>query len=73
MAGPTLKHLGDVPGMTVRDLAGLLGISAQLAMYHVRQLYGEGLARIERRKVRFLVFPADGAGEAPAELRDGEP
>ena len=37
---PTLKHLGDVPGMSADDRAGLLGVGAQLALYHVRCLHG---------------------------------
>jgi predicted transcriptional regulator len=67
-----LKHLEDVPGMTVKDLAGLLGISAQLAMYHVRRLYGEGLVRFERSKLRFLVFLASAEEREAFERRTGD-
>ena len=53
-----LKHVEEVPGMTVKDLAGVLGVSSQLAMYHVRKLVAERLLRVERQGMRFRVYAA---------------
>ena len=64
-----LRHVREVPGMSVRDLAGLLGVSSQLAIYHVRQLREYGLVRIERERLRFLVY----AVSAEERLRAGTP
>jgi len=41
----TLKHVEDAPEMSVRDVAALLGIRPQLAMYYARKLHAEGPAR----------------------------
>jgi len=37
-----LKNVQEVPGMSVRDLAGVLGVSSQLTHYHVRKLREDG-------------------------------
>ena len=52
--------------MTVRDLAGVLAISNQLALYHVRRLVADGVLRVERRGMRFHVYAAGtDAGSRP--------
>jgi len=52
-----LEHVEGAPGMLIRDLASLLGISSQLALYHVRKLGEEGLVKSERQGLKFRVFP----------------
>lgn len=49
--------LDEAPGTSVKELAALLGITSQLALYHVRRLCGAGRVRIERSGLRFVVFP----------------
>ena len=51
-----LKHVGEVPGMSVRDISGLLGVSKQLALYHVRKLREDGYVRFEHHGVGLRVF-----------------
>ncbi|MEK6851548.1 MAG: winged helix-turn-helix transcriptional regulator, partial [Candidatus Thermoplasmatota archaeon] len=52
-----LRNVSEVPGMAIRDLAGILGVSSQLALYHVRKLSQDGLVRFERHGVKLRVFP----------------
>ena len=65
-----LKQVHDAPGMSVRDLAGLLGVSSQLAMYHVRQLREYGLVKIGRERLRFLVYEVSAEEQRRAATRD---
>ena len=59
-------HFAEVPGMTVRDLAGVVAISNQLALYHVRRLVADRVLRVERRGMRFRVYAAGtDAGSRP--------
>ncbi len=51
-----LRILREAPGTGVTDLAGVLGISRQLALYHLRLLSKQGLVRLERRGVRLCAF-----------------
>lgn len=51
-----VKHIQEVPGMSVHDLAGLLGVSGQLALYHLRKLGQNGYVRFERNRMRLRVF-----------------
>ena len=61
-----VQHVEAVPGMTVRDLAGVLAISNQLALYHVRRLVADRVLRVERRGMRFHVYAAGtDAGSRP--------
>ena len=72
-SGLGANNLEDGPGMSVHDLAALLGLSSQRTLYHVRRLHGAGLVRFERQGVRFLVVPTTAEErEARARLRDGE-
>ena len=40
----------------MNDVAGVIGISRQLAIYHLRGLSRQGLVRIERRRFRIVVY-----------------
>jgi len=51
-----LKHIGEVPGMSVHDLAGLLGVSSQLALYHMRKLGEMGYVRFERNGMKLRAY-----------------
>ena len=51
-----LKGLGEAPGISVTTLAASLGISRQLALYHLRLLQRSGLVRLERRGVKLCGF-----------------
>ncbi len=52
-----MKGLGEAPGIPVTDLAESLGISRQLALYHLRLLVRQGLVRLERRGVKLCGVP----------------
>jgi DNA-binding MarR family transcriptional regulator len=45
------------PGMTVKVLAEELGVSSQLALYHMRKLSQKGLVSLERRGLRLKAYP----------------
>ena len=62
-----LRAVREVPGLAVTDLAGALGISSQLALYHLRDLAGKGIIRFERRGLRLRCYPKEGAGLAQPE------
>ena len=62
-----LRAVREVPGLAVTDLAGALGISSQLALYHLRDLAGKGIIRFERRGLRLRCYPEGGAGLAQPE------
>ena len=47
-----LRVLNEAPGSAVSDLAAVLGISRQLAIYHARLLAQQGLVRLERRGLK---------------------
>jgi len=51
-----LRVLGEAPGAAVPDLAAVLGISRQLALYHLRLLVSQDLVRLERRGLRLIAF-----------------
>jgi len=55
-----LRILAQAPGATISDVAGMLGISRQLATYHARLLAQQGLVRLERRGDRLRVVPVRG-------------
>jgi DNA-binding transcriptional ArsR family regulator len=52
-----VKALHEAPGIAVTDLAASLGVSRQLALYHLRLLAGQGLVRLERRGVKLCGVP----------------
>ena len=51
-----LHAIEEIPGLAVTDLAGALGITSQLALYHLRALAKEGRIRFERRGFRLRCF-----------------
>ncbi len=61
----TIHHIGAFPGLTVRELAVALGVSSQLALYHVRKLAEMGYVRYERRGMRIRVSPTNAAEGTP--------
>ncbi|HEX9341078.1 MAG TPA: helix-turn-helix domain-containing protein [Thermoplasmata archaeon] len=80
-----LRALARAPGAPISDVAGILGISRQLATYHARLLAQQGLVRLERPedrlrailvrgpRVAFMTFtaslPTHRLGDAVAETR----
>lgn len=52
-----LRNIEELPGMSMKDLAGLIGISRQLTLYHVRKLAGDGLVRLARHGMNLRAFP----------------
>jgi DNA-binding transcriptional ArsR family regulator len=64
-----LDSLKATPGLTVRELADGLGVSRQLAVYHLRALTSRGLAKVEREGLKMRCF-ADG-GPPPGGLGPG--
>jgi len=66
-----LKHIGEVPGMSVQDLAGVLGVSSQLALYHMRKLGEKGYLRFERKGMKLRVFATSEEERARARRRFG--
>ena len=40
----------------MNDVAGVIGISRQLAIYHLRDLSRQGFVRIERRSFRIVAY-----------------
>jgi len=59
-----LKHLEESGGLAVSDVAGVIGISRQLAIYHLRDMSRKGLVRIERRAFRIVAY-AESPGPPP--------
>ncbi len=55
-----LKSIKDSPGISVRDIAAVNGISRQLANYHVRKLAAEGAVELERRSFSKVCYPKEG-------------
>ncbi len=55
-----LERVNESPGMSISDLARLMGISRQLANYHVKKLVEGGQIDIERKGVRARCFPSNG-------------
>ncbi len=60
-----LRHLRESGGLAVNDVAGVIGISRQLAIYHLRDLSRRGLVRIERRAFRIVAYAEEPRGPAP--------
>ncbi|UCD91593.1 MAG: winged helix-turn-helix transcriptional regulator [Methanobacteriota archaeon] len=47
-----ITRIQETPGITMSDLAALIGVSRQLANYHVRGLIQEGYIRTERKGMK---------------------
>ena len=65
-----LKVVGETPGLSVGDLAGVLGVSKQLANYHVRGLQLRGKVRTERERLSMVVFPAAPAAQVTSGMEN---
>jgi predicted transcriptional regulator len=55
-----LERVNESPGMSISDLARIMGISRQLTNYHVKKLVGDGKIDIERKGVKAKCFPSNG-------------
>jgi len=55
-----LKVVTTDPGLPTKLLAEELGVSSQLALYHIRKLSQKGLLVLERRGLRLRVYPPRG-------------
>ncbi len=53
------KSIMESPGITVKDIAVVNGISRQLANYHVRKLAAEGKIELERKSLSKVCYPMD--------------
>jgi len=62
------------PGMPVKLLAEHMGVSSQLALYHLRRLSAKNLVTLQRQGMRLRVYPPsnDGLSPTPAPPRAGE-
>ena len=58
-----LTALREDPGIAVNELAAALGVSRQVALYHVRKLVRADLARLERRVRGLRAFPNSDSGQ----------
>jgi len=61
-----LRVVDERPGIPLRDLAGVLGVSSQLVRYHLRTLHMQRLVAVQRVGLSTQVFRVAGAGERPA-------
>ncbi|MFQ6106661.1 MAG: PKD domain-containing protein [Thermoplasmata archaeon] len=55
-----LERVSESPGLSISDLARLMGISRQLTNYHVKKLVKDGRITIERKGVRARCFSSQG-------------
>jgi predicted transcriptional regulator len=56
-----LKSIKDSPGITVRDIAAVTGISRQLANYHIRKMAANGTIELERKSFSKSCYPKEGS------------
>ncbi len=54
-----IRRVEETPGITISDLASLLGVSRQLANYHLRALIREGYIYTERKGMRTRCYPVE--------------
>jgi len=54
-----VRRVEETPGISISDLASLLGVSRQLTNYHLKGLVQEGYLQVERRGIRTRCFPAE--------------
>ena len=66
-----LKHVRDVPGMSAPDLGSVLGVSTQLALYHMRKLGEMGYLRFERSRMQYRVYATTEAERTRLQRRLG--
>ncbi|MFQ6060659.1 MAG: PKD domain-containing protein [Thermoplasmata archaeon] len=63
-----LGRLAESPGITISDLASLVGISRQLANYHIRGLIKEGYARVERKGMKTRCYLKEEKSDSQSNL-----
>ena len=68
-----LRVLDERPGITLRDLAGVLGVSTQLLRYHLRTLQMQRLAVVQRVGLTSQVFRVAGRGRRAPRTRSVDP
>ncbi len=54
------RAIREVPGLAVKDLAGILGITSQHTLYHLRGLATQGYVRLERQGFYLRAYPVEG-------------
>ncbi len=54
-----ITRVEETPGITVRDLAALIGVSRQLTNYHLRALIQEGYVQVERKGMKTRCYPIE--------------
>lgn len=54
-----ITRVEETPGITVRDLAALIGVSRQLTNYHLRALIQEGYVQVERKGMKTRCYPVE--------------
>ena len=54
-----ITRVKETPGITVRDLAALIGVSRQLTNYHLRALIQEGYVQVERKGMKTRCYPVE--------------
>jgi len=61
-----IEVLAAKPGLTVRELADALGVSRQLAIYHLRALTSQGKARVARDGFKIKCYAQEGPAASPS-------
>jgi predicted transcriptional regulator len=56
-----LKSIEESPGISVRDIAAVTGISRQLANYHIKKLISDGLIEVDRKSFSKVFYPNNGS------------
>ncbi len=54
-----VRRVEETPGISISDLASLLGVSRQLTNYHLKGLVQDGYVQVERRGIRTRCYPAE--------------
>ena len=60
-----LREVEKDPGLAVSLLAEKMGMSSQLALYHLRKLSEKGYVTLERKAFRLAAVPGSKSPEAP--------
>jgi len=55
-----LNSIKESPGISIKDIAAVNGISRQLANYHVKKLAAEGEIELERKSFSKMCYPKNG-------------
>ena len=52
-----MKSIRESPGISVKDVAAVTGISTQLANYHIRKLALDNKIELERKSFSKVCYP----------------